>query len=65
MRQITFSAATQDAMREEMKRDRNVFLMGEDIARQGGIFGQFNLFLSGLFVRLFYSVLPNILLRTV
>ena len=41
MRQITFSAATQEAMREEMKRDRNVFLMGEDIARQGGIFGQF------------------------
>ena len=32
MRQITFSAATQEAMREEMQRDKNVFLMGEDIA---------------------------------
>lgn len=41
MRQITFSVATQEAMREEMQRDETVFLMGEDIARQGGIFGQF------------------------
>ena len=41
MRKITFSVATQEAMREEMARDKNVFLMGEDIARQGGIFGQF------------------------
>lgn len=41
MRKITFSVATQEAMREEMQRDKNVFLMGEDIARQGGIFGQF------------------------
>jgi pyruvate dehydrogenase E1 component beta subunit len=28
-------------MAEEMRRDPNVFVMGEDIARQGGIFGQF------------------------
>jgi len=28
-------------MREEMRRDDGVFLMGEDIAKQGGIFGQF------------------------
>lgn len=41
MRVISFSEATQEAMREEMIRDENVFLMGEDIARQGGIFGQF------------------------
>ena len=41
MRQITFSVATQEAMREEMQRDETVFLMGEDIARQGGSFGQF------------------------
>ena len=40
MRKITFSVATQEAMKEEMQRDKNVFLMGEDIARQGGIFGQ-------------------------
>lgn len=41
MREITFSQATQEAMAEEMARDERVFLMGEDIARQGGIFGQF------------------------
>lgn len=41
MRQITFSEATLEAMAEEMARDERVFVMGEDIARQGGIFGQF------------------------
>ncbi|WP_303856228.1 alpha-ketoacid dehydrogenase subunit beta [Allisonella histaminiformans] len=41
MRKITFCEATLEAMREEMKRDNRVFVMGEDIARQGGIFGQF------------------------
>ncbi|MFZ7103423.1 MAG: alpha-ketoacid dehydrogenase subunit beta [Peptococcaceae bacterium] len=41
MREITFSQATLEAMDEEMSRDENVFVMGEDIARQGGIFGQF------------------------
>ncbi len=40
-RVITFAAATLEAMVEEMARDPRVFLMGEDIARQGGIFGQF------------------------
>jgi pyruvate dehydrogenase E1 component beta subunit len=38
---MTFSAATLEAMQEEMQRDPSVFLMGEDIAKQGGIFGQF------------------------
>ncbi|MDK2881861.1 MAG: acetoin:2,6-dichlorophenolindophenol oxidoreductase subunit beta [Bacillota bacterium] len=41
MREITFAEATMEAMAEEMERDNRVFLMGEDIARQGGIFGQF------------------------
>jgi len=41
MRSITFSEATLEAMSEEMERDDRVFIMGEDIARQGGIFGQF------------------------
>lgn len=41
MREISFSEATLEAMAEEMRRDPNVFVMGEDIARQGGIFGQF------------------------
>ena len=37
MREITFSQATLEAMDEEMTRDERVFVMGEDIARQGGI----------------------------
>ncbi|MDR3264496.1 MAG: alpha-ketoacid dehydrogenase subunit beta [Synergistaceae bacterium] len=41
MKNITFSQATLEAMDEEMSRDPSVFVMGEDIARQGGIFGQF------------------------
>jgi acetoin:2,6-dichlorophenolindophenol oxidoreductase subunit beta len=41
MRTISFSDATLEAMQEEMRRDAGVFLMGEDIAKQGGIFGQF------------------------
>jgi acetoin:2,6-dichlorophenolindophenol oxidoreductase subunit beta len=40
-RTISFSDATLEAMREEMRRDPTVFLLGEDIAKQGGIFGQF------------------------
>lgn len=40
-RTISFSEATREAMQEEMRRDATVFLMGEDIAKQGGIFGQF------------------------
>jgi len=41
VRSITFSQATLEAMQEEMRRDPTVFVLGEDIARQGGIFGQF------------------------
>jgi hypothetical protein len=41
MRTISFAQATLEAMEEEMTRDGSVFVMGEDIARQGGIFGQF------------------------
>lgn len=41
MREITFSQATLEAMQEEMRRDPTVFVYGEDIMRQGGIFGQF------------------------
>jgi len=41
MRKITFSEATREAMAEEMAKDPTIFVMGEDLARQGGIFGQF------------------------
>ncbi len=42
MRNITFSESTREAMREEMQRDPSVFLYGEDIISNGGIFGQFS-----------------------
>lgn len=41
MREISFGEAITEAMREEMRRDPRVFLMGEDVAQGygGGIFG--------------------------
>ena len=39
MEEITYGQAVRDAMREEMYRDENVFLMGEDIGIYGGAFG--------------------------
>lgn len=41
MRKITFSDATREAMVEMMEKYPECYVMGEDIARQGGIFGQF------------------------
>lgn len=35
----TYSQAIRDVIAEEMRRDDTVFVMGEDIAKQGGIFG--------------------------
>jgi pyruvate/2-oxoglutarate/acetoin dehydrogenase E1 component len=41
MTEMTFTEATIAAMREEMRRDPLVFVIGEDLAQQGGVFGQF------------------------
>ena len=41
MRTLTFAQATCEAMAETMEKDDTIFVMGEDLARQGGIFGQF------------------------
>jgi len=38
MVQLRFSEAINQALREEMQRDKHVFLWGEDIARYGGVF---------------------------
>lgn len=38
-KQITYRDALREAMCEEMRRDENVFLMGEDIGKYGGAFG--------------------------
>jgi pyruvate/2-oxoglutarate/acetoin dehydrogenase E1 component len=37
--ELTYRGAIREALREEMMRDTNVFLLGEDIGRHGGAFG--------------------------
>ncbi|MFH1614081.1 MAG: alpha-ketoacid dehydrogenase subunit beta [Planctomycetota bacterium] len=39
MREITYTAALREALTEEMQADESVFLIGEDIADFGGVFG--------------------------
>jgi len=39
MAEKTYAIAIRDSIAEEMRRDPKVFIMGEDIAEQGGIFG--------------------------
>ena len=38
MREITFSQALREAMIEEMERNPNIVLLGEDIGVYGGVF---------------------------
>jgi pyruvate/2-oxoglutarate/acetoin dehydrogenase E1 component len=38
MRELTYSQALREALTEEMERDPNIILMGEDIAAYGGVF---------------------------
>ena len=40
MREITFSQAIMEAQMEEMERDQNVFIIGEDVGKMGSAFGQ-------------------------
>lgn len=39
MRTITYAAAICEALAEEMERDEQVFVLGEDIGESGGVFG--------------------------
>ncbi|MHB1393578.1 MAG: alpha-ketoacid dehydrogenase subunit beta [Clostridia bacterium] len=39
MREITYAQAIKEAMCEEMRQDKRVFLMGEDVGLYGGAFG--------------------------
>jgi pyruvate/2-oxoglutarate/acetoin dehydrogenase E1 component/TPP-dependent pyruvate/acetoin dehydrogenase alpha subunit len=39
IRQITYAAAIQEALREEMQRDERVFILGEDVGLYGGAYG--------------------------
>jgi pyruvate dehydrogenase E1 component beta subunit len=38
MSRKTYANAIKDVIAEEMRRDDKVFIMGEDVAEQGGIF---------------------------
>ena len=38
MRTVTFREAIAEAMSEEMRRDENVFLMGEEVAEYNGAY---------------------------
>ena len=38
-RELTYAEAIREALREEMRRDPSVFVMGEDVGRFGGCFG--------------------------
>ena len=38
MREITFQEALSEALREEMRRDHRVFVMGEEVGLLGGAF---------------------------
>lgn len=42
MREVRYVDALNEAIREEMMRDENIFLIGEDIAPSGGAFGVYN-----------------------
>ena len=39
MRTISYSDAINEALREEMRRDAGVFIIGEDVGTMGGVFG--------------------------
>ncbi|MFC1670363.1 alpha-ketoacid dehydrogenase subunit beta [Spirochaetota bacterium] len=41
IRELTCSLATAEACKEEMERDETIFIIGEDLTANGGIFGQF------------------------
>ena len=37
-RRVTFGRAINEALREKMRRDPGVFLLGQDVGRMGGLF---------------------------
>lgn len=39
MREITYSQALNEAIKEEMRRDERIFMIGEDVALHGGTYG--------------------------
>ena len=53
MREITFAEALGEAILEEMQKDPTIFTYGEDIAKQGGIFGAYKSLLGKFPDRIF------------
>jgi pyruvate dehydrogenase E1 component beta subunit len=53
MKVITFSEALGEAILEEMERDHTIFTYGEDIGKQGGIFGAYKSLLGKFPDRIF------------
>lgn len=53
MKTITFAEALGEAMLEEMERDKTIFTYGEDIGKQGGIFGAYKSLLGKFPDRIF------------
>ena len=41
VRELSCSLAMAEALKEEMERDKTIFIIGEDLVSNGGIFGQF------------------------
>ncbi len=41
VRELSCSLAMAEALKEEMERDKTIFILGEDLVSNGGIFGQF------------------------
>ena len=39
MRELTYAKAINEGIREEMRRDNQMVVMGEDVGKYGGIFG--------------------------
>lgn len=39
MRKLTYAQALNEALKQEMRRDPNIYVAGEDVGRYGGIFG--------------------------
>lgn len=46
MREISFSEAICEAIKEEMEKDPTIFTYGEDLSKQGGIFGTYKCLLD-------------------
>ena len=59
MKKITVSKAIGEALHEEMLRDKNVFIMGEDMAVMGNVFAITKGFLEA--VSYTHLTLPTIL----